>query len=53
VDLAGIIDALPAGGRSVLLCVERDPQACHRSIIAQRIADRYGLSATHILPAAL
>ena len=53
VDLAGVIDALPAGPTSVLLCVERDPEACHRSIIAQRIADRYGLSATHILPAAL
>jgi uncharacterized protein (DUF488 family) len=53
VDLAGVIDALPAGGTSVLLCVERDPEACRRSIIAQRIADRYGLSTTHILPAAL
>jgi uncharacterized protein (DUF488 family) len=52
VELAGIVAALPAGGTSVLLCVERDPEACHRSIIAQRIADRYGLSATHILPAA-
>jgi uncharacterized protein (DUF488 family) len=51
VDLAGIVDALPAAGSSVLLCVERDAAACHRSIIAQRIADRYGLSATHILPA--
>jgi uncharacterized protein (DUF488 family) len=51
VDLAGIVDALPPDGASVLLCVERDPEACHRSIIAQRIADRYGLSATHILPA--
>jgi uncharacterized protein (DUF488 family) len=52
VDLAVIIDALPADGASVLLCVERDPEACHRSIIAQRIADRHGLIATDILPAA-
>ena len=53
VDLAAIIDTLPVDGTSVLLCVERDPDACHRSIIAQRIADRYGLSATHIVPGAL
>jgi uncharacterized protein (DUF488 family) len=50
VDLAGIVDALPADGASVLLCVERDAKACHRSVIARRIADRHGLSATHILP---
>ncbi len=53
VDLAAIIDTLPLEGTSVLLCVERDPDACHRSIITRRIADRYGLSATHIVPAAL
>jgi uncharacterized protein (DUF488 family) len=53
VDLAAIIDTLPVDGTSVLLCVERDPDACHRSIITQRIADRFGLSATHIVPAPL
>ena len=52
VDLAGIVDALAAEASSVLLCVERDAEACHRSIIAQRIADGHGLSATHIVPAA-
>ena len=44
VDLAAIVDMLPSDGASVLLCVERDPEACHRSIIAQRIAgERYRL----------
>ena len=52
VELTGIVDALAAEGSSVLLCVERDAEACHRSIIAQRIADRFGLSATHIVPEA-
>ena len=51
VDLAAIVGTLPADGASVLLCVERDPEACHRSIIAQRIADRHGLGTTHIRPA--
>ena len=51
VDLAGIVVMLPADGASVLLCVERDAEACHRSIIAQRIAERYGLRATHLRPA--
>ena len=50
VDLAEIIDALPGDGASVLLCVERDPEACHRSIIAERITERYGLAVAHILP---
>lgn len=50
VDLAAIVDMLPSDGASVLLCVERDPEACHRSIIAQRIAERHGVAVTHILP---
>ncbi len=53
VDLAAIVNLLPRDGASVLLCVERDPQACHRSIIAQRIADRHAAAVTHILPEAL
>jgi uncharacterized protein (DUF488 family) len=52
VELAAIVDALPADGASVLLCVERDPEACHRSIIAARMAARHGLSVTDIRPAA-
>jgi hypothetical protein len=34
----------------VLLCVERDPDACHRSIIAERIHDRYDVPLVHLLP---
>lgn len=51
VDLEPIIDTLAPKGASVLLCVERDPQACHRSLIAQRmVATRRGLPLNHILP---
>jgi uncharacterized protein (DUF488 family) len=50
VELGAIIDAMPADGASVLLCVERDPEACHRSVIAARLAARHGLSVTDIRP---
>ncbi len=38
VDLAPIVDAMPADAASALFCVERDPEACHRSIVAERLA---------------
>src|SRR3954463_4903328 len=38
VDLAALIEALPEEAPSALMCVERDPQACHRSLIAERLA---------------
>ncbi len=31
---------------SALLCVERDPEACHRSLIAERLAAQYQLPVT-------
>jgi uncharacterized protein (DUF488 family) len=52
VDLTAMVQLLTRDGASVLLCVERDPQACHRSIIAQRLADRHAVAVTHILPKA-
>ena len=36
---------------SALLCVERDPEACHRSLIAARLATEHGFSARHLRPA--
>ena len=45
-DLEAIEAELPSG-LSVLLCVERDPAACHRSLIAERLV---GARATHLLP---
>ena len=50
VDLRPIVDALPADGASALLCVERDPEACHRSLVADRLASELGLSVTHLRP---
>ncbi len=32
-----------------LFCVEREPDACHRSLVAQRLQQESGLHVTHIL----
>lgn len=49
-DLDALVAQLPAGAASALLCVEADPAACHRSLIAGRLAERYGLPVTHVRP---
>ncbi len=33
-----------------LLCVERDPEACHRSLVATRLERDWGFSVEHLLP---
>lgn len=33
-----------------LFCVEREPAACHRSLLAQRLADDLGLPVQHLTP---
>jgi uncharacterized protein (DUF488 family) len=48
VDLAPIIDELPRDAASALLCVEHDPEACHRSLIAERLTAQYHLPVTHL-----
>jgi hypothetical protein len=45
-----VVDALPVEGRGALFCVERDPEACHRSLIAARVADEHGVAVTHLRP---
>lgn len=49
-DLAAIMAHLPADGRAALLCVERDPEACHRSLVADRLAAEHGVPVTHLRP---
>lgn len=41
---------LPADGAAALFCVERDPEACHRSIVAERLADEHGVTVSHLRP---
>ena len=49
-DLDAILASLPAIGTTALLCVERDSEACHRSLIAARMAERYDVSVAHLTP---
>jgi len=51
-DLDTLVAELPADSASAVLCVEADPEACHRSLIAQRLAERYGLAVTDLRPRA-
>jgi uncharacterized protein (DUF488 family) len=37
--------------RAALLCVERDPEACHRSLVAARLERDLGAAVTHLKPA--
>ena len=50
VDLEPIAARMRAEGPAALLCVERDPEACHRSLIAARLATEHGLEVTNLLP---
>ena len=50
VDLEAIVASMPADAATALLCVERDPEACHRSLIADRMASEPGVSVRHLKP---
>jgi uncharacterized protein (DUF488 family) len=50
VDLAELVAELPATGAAALFCVERDPEACHRSLIADRLATEHGVRVVHLRP---
>ena len=39
-----------ADGPSALLCVERDPEACHRSLVAKRLEHKHHLRVEHLRP---
>ncbi len=49
-DLDAVTASLPPAGAAALLCVERDPEACHRSLVAERLAADHGVSVTHLRP---
>jgi len=48
--LGVVADELPREGAAALFCVERDPEACHRSIIADRLAAEYEVAVSHLRP---
>jgi uncharacterized protein (DUF488 family) len=49
-DLGDVAAALPADGAGALFCVERDPEACHRSLVADRLAAEHGVTIEHLRP---
>jgi uncharacterized protein (DUF488 family) len=50
VDLAAVVALLPPEGAAALFCVERDPEACHRSLVADRLAAHRDVAVTHLRP---
>jgi uncharacterized protein (DUF488 family) len=50
VPLEPLVGRLPVHGIAALLCVEATAQACHRSLVAKRLADRFGFEIVHLEP---
>ena len=50
VDLLPIVEEMPPDAASPLPCVERDPETCHRSPIAERLNGEFGLPVLHVRP---
>ncbi|MSP12084.1 MAG: DUF488 domain-containing protein [Chloroflexi bacterium] len=50
-DAAQVAAQLPADARVVaLFCVEKDPAACHRSLVADWLHQKLGWEVNHIVP---
>jgi uncharacterized protein (DUF488 family) len=49
-DLDAVVADLPSDRAAALMCVERDPEACHRSLVAERLAAEYGIQVIHLRP---
>lgn len=51
VPLEVVVRRLPVHGVGALLCVEATARACHRSLVAARLAERFGFEVVDIEPA--
>ncbi|MBZ9593869.1 DUF488 domain-containing protein [Streptomyces yangpuensis] len=49
-DLGALVTELPSGSVTALFCVEGNPEACHRSLVAERLCAEYGMPVTDIRP---
>ena len=52
VPLEPFVRRLPVHGIAALLCVEATAEACHRSLLAQRLSERFGFDVIDIEPTA-
>lgn len=50
-ELAQLAGLVASGQRVCLLCLERQPHHCHRSLIADRLGDEVGCAVEHLAPA--
>jgi uncharacterized protein (DUF488 family) len=50
VPLEPLVRRLPVHGIGALMCVEATARACHRSLVAQRLADRFGFEVVDLVP---
>ena len=48
--LEPLVRQLPVHGIGALLCVEATAEACHRSLVAQRLAARFGFEVVNLEP---
>ncbi len=50
-DPQSLLDELPEDARVIaLLCVEKHPAACHRSLVADKLQAELGVAVEHIVP---
>ena len=49
-DLGALAAEFSGDSATALFCVERDPEACHRSLVAERLHAQYGLPVTDLRP---
>jgi uncharacterized protein (DUF488 family) len=49
--LDSLLQQFPGDGIAALMCVEAAADACHRSLVAGRLAQRYGFEVVHLEPA--
>ena len=49
-DLGSLVAELPTDSATALFCIERDPEACHRSLVAARLRSALGLQVTDLRP---
>ena len=47
-DLDALMEDRPTDRAAALFCVEHDPEACHRSLVAERLAEAYGVKIVHL-----
>jgi uncharacterized protein (DUF488 family) len=49
-DLGALVAELPGDSATALFCVELHPEACHRSLVAERLRTEHGLTVTDLRP---